>query len=66
VASCTTLETTSLAVLEPARLVDLAREEPRLAAMFVAGMAQRLSLRLRHAGAPWCAQVGRRPGPDSL
>lgn len=49
--ACTTLKPTALAVLEAGRLDDLIREEPQLALAFLASLARRLSLRLRHVSA---------------
>jgi CRP/FNR family cyclic AMP-dependent transcriptional regulator len=50
-AACCTLQPTTLAVLEAARLDDLMRDQPHLASVFVAFLARHLSLRLRQASA---------------
>lgn len=46
--ACRTLQPTTLAVLEAGRLDDLIHDEPQLASTFLASLARRLSLRMRH------------------
>jgi CRP/FNR family transcriptional regulator, cyclic AMP receptor protein len=46
--ACRTLQPTTLAVLDAGRLDDLLRDEPQLASAFLASLARRLSLRMRH------------------
>ena len=46
--ACRTLQPTTLAVLEAGRLDDLIQDEPQLASTFLASLARRLSLRMRH------------------
>lgn len=57
--ACTTLKPTSMAVLEASRLDDLIREEPQLALAFLASLARRLSLRLRHVSVRLSALLSR-------
>jgi CRP-like cAMP-binding protein len=60
--ACKTLQETTLAVMEAGRLDDLICDEPQLASTFLASMARRLSLRMRHLG----AVVARLKGRDSF
>jgi len=46
--ACCTLQPTTLAVLDAGRLDELIRDEPQLASAFLASLARRLSLRMRH------------------
>jgi CRP/FNR family cyclic AMP-dependent transcriptional regulator len=63
--ACRTLQPTTLAVLEAARMDDLCRDQPHLAAAFVASLARRLSLRLRQVSVRLSALLGRGDGPTN-
>ncbi|MCU0968561.1 MAG: cyclic nucleotide-binding domain-containing protein [Rubrivivax sp.] len=58
VSTCVTRTPCALAVLEAAALQRLMNDEPRLALLLLAGLARRLSLRLRHASTRLAALLG--------